>query len=60
MDSLPGLIKLNSAAAHPRLPLDHAVPLFVPSVWVDSTSPWVNYVASDPRRSIATEKEHLQ
>jgi hypothetical protein len=40
---------------HLNLVLVQAAPLYVPSVRVDSTSPWVNYVASYPRCSIASE-----
>jgi hypothetical protein len=35
-------------------------PLHVPSVCVDSTPPWVNYVASYPQCSIASEKEPMK
>jgi hypothetical protein len=42
---------------HPNLTLFQATPLHVPSVCVDSTLPRVNYVASYPRCSIASEQE---
>lgn len=34
-------------------------PWFVPSVQVDSTPPWVNYVALNPQSSIAFERDPL-
>jgi len=45
---------------HPNSTLLQATPLYVPSVRVDSTPPRVNYVASYPRCSIASEQEPLQ
>jgi hypothetical protein len=45
---------------HPNSVLVLASPLYVPSVRVDSTPPRVNYVASYPRCSIASEKEPVQ
>jgi hypothetical protein len=44
---------------HPNSALVQAYPLYVPSVHVESTQPWVNYVASYPRCPIASEKEPL-
>ena len=38
---------------------DQAFPLLIPSVSVDTTPPQVNYVASCPLCSIATEKQPL-
>lgn len=40
--------------------LVQASPLYVPSVRVDSTPPWINYVVSYPRCSIAPKKEPVQ
>jgi hypothetical protein len=40
---------------HPNLALFQTTPLYVPSVRVDSTTPWVNYVASYPWCSIASD-----
>jgi hypothetical protein len=40
---------------HPNLALFQTTPLHVPSFCVDSTPPWVNYVASCPQCSIAYE-----
>jgi hypothetical protein len=45
---------------HPNLALFQTTPLHVPSVRVDSTPPWVNYVASYPRCSISSEQEPVQ
>jgi hypothetical protein len=45
---------------HPNLTLFQTTPLYVPSVCVDSTPPWVNYVASYPRCSIASKQELVQ
>jgi hypothetical protein len=45
---------------HPNSVLVQATPLYVPSVRVDSTPPRVNYVASYPRCSIASEQEPVQ
>jgi hypothetical protein len=45
---------------HPNSVLVQASPLYIPSVRVDSTPPRVNYVASYPRCSIASEKELMQ
>jgi hypothetical protein len=42
---------------HPKSVLVRVAPLYVPSVCVDSTPPRVNYVASYPRCSIASEQE---
>jgi hypothetical protein len=41
---------------HPNSTLFQAAPLYVPSVHVDSTPPWVNYVASYPQCSIASKQ----
>ena len=38
---------------------DHVFPLLIPSVSIDTTLPWVSYVASCPSRSISTEKNPL-
>ena len=38
---------------------DQVFPLLIPSVSIDTTLPQVNYVASCPLRSIATEKQPL-
>jgi hypothetical protein len=45
---------------HPNLVLVQVAHLYVPSVRVDSTLPWVNYVAFYPRCSIDFEKEHVK
>jgi hypothetical protein len=45
---------------HPNSTLFQASLLYVPSVCIDSTSPWVNYVASYPRCLIASEQELVQ
>jgi hypothetical protein len=52
--------QLASDNHHPNLALVQATPLYVPSVHVDSTPPQVNYVASYPRCSIASEKEPIK
>jgi hypothetical protein len=41
---------------HPNSELVKASHLYVPSVCVDSNLPWINYVASYPRCSIASKK----
>jgi hypothetical protein len=45
---------------HPGLALPQVSPLCVPSVRVDSSPPWVNYVASYPQCSISPKKDNLQ
>jgi hypothetical protein len=45
---------------HPNSTLFQTTPLHVPNVRLDSTPPWVNYVASYPRCSIASKKEPVQ
>jgi hypothetical protein len=45
---------------HSSSNLAHISPLYVPSFRVDPSSPWVNYVVSYPRCSIASEKDPLQ
>jgi hypothetical protein len=45
---------------HPNSTLVQATPLYVPSAHVDSTPPRINYVASYPRCSIASEQEPVQ
>jgi hypothetical protein len=52
--------QLASDNQHPNLALFQTTPLYVPSVRVDSTPPWVNYVASYPRCSIASKKEPVK
>jgi hypothetical protein len=52
--------QLASDNHHPNLTLFQTTPLYVPSIRVDSTPPRVNYVASYPRCSIASEKEPMQ
>jgi hypothetical protein len=54
------LDQLSSDNHHPSSILSQVSPLYVPSVQVDSSFPWVNYVASYPRCSIASEKEYLE
>jgi hypothetical protein len=50
---------LSSDNHHPSLIFSSSFPLYVPSVRVDSSLPWVNYVASYPRCSISSEKDPL-
>ena len=45
---------------HPNSTLVQVVPLYVPSVRVDSTPPSVNYVASYPQCSISSKQEPMQ
>jgi hypothetical protein len=45
---------------HPNSMLVQAATLYVPSVYVDSTPPQVNYVVSYPRCSISFEKEPVK
>jgi hypothetical protein len=45
---------------HPNSTLFQTTLLHVPSVRVDSTPPWVNYVASYPRCSIASKQEPMK
>ena len=52
--------QLESDNHHPNSSLAQDSLLYVPSVRVDSTLPWVNYVASYPRRSISSENEPVQ
>jgi hypothetical protein len=47
--------QLASHNIHPNSTLFQTSPLHVPSVHVDSTLPWVNYVASYPRCSISSK-----
>jgi hypothetical protein len=58
--SIVTIDQLASDNHHPNSELVHATPLCVPSVHVDSTPPQVNYVASYPRCSIASEQEPMQ
>jgi hypothetical protein len=58
--SIVTIDQLSSDNHHPSLTLAQVSPLYVPSVRVDSSPPWVNYVASYPRCSIASEKDPLQ
>ena len=44
---------------HSNLVLFQTTPLYVPSIRVGSTPPWVNYVASYPRCSIDSKKEYV-
>jgi hypothetical protein len=57
------IVTINQLASdnhHPNSVLVQDAPLYVPSVRVDSTPPQVNYVASYPQCSIASEKELVQ
>jgi hypothetical protein len=57
------IVTINQLASnnhHPNSALFHTTPLYVLSVHVDSTPPRVNYVASYPRCSIASEQEPVQ
>ena len=51
--------QLASDNHHPNSTLLQNAPWFVPSVQVDSTPPWVNYVALNPQCSNASEKDPL-
>ena len=53
--SIVTIDQLASDNHHPNSTLFKTTPLYVPSIRVDSTPPWVNYVASYPRCSIAYE-----
>jgi hypothetical protein len=53
--SIVTIDQLTSDNHHPNSTLFQTTPLYVPSVRVDSTLPKVNYVASYPRCSIASE-----
>jgi hypothetical protein len=55
--SIVTIDQLTSDNNHPNSTLFQTTPLYVPSVHVDSTPPRVNYVASYPQCSIASEKE---
>jgi hypothetical protein len=58
--SIVTIDQLASDNHHPNSTLVQAAPLYVPSVHVESTPPWVNYVASYPRCSISYEQEPVQ
>jgi hypothetical protein len=58
--SIVTIDQLASDNHHLNSALVQAAPLYVPSVHVDSTLPQVNYVASYPRCSIASEHEPVQ
>jgi hypothetical protein len=58
--SIVTIDQLSSDNHHPSWTLAQVSPLYVPSVRVDSSPPWVNYVASYPWCSIASEKDPLQ
>ena len=58
--SIVTIDQLASDIHHPNSTLVQATPLYVPSVRVDSTPSWVNYVAYYPRCSIASEQEPVQ
>jgi hypothetical protein len=47
--SIVTIDQMASDNHHPNSVLVQAAPLYVPSVHVDSTMPWVNYMASYPR-----------
>jgi hypothetical protein len=51
---------LESDNYHPNSTFVQTTHLYVPSVHVDSTPPWVNYVASYSRCSIDSEHEPVQ
>jgi hypothetical protein len=44
---------------HPYSTLDHATPFYVHIIWLDSTPPQVNYVASYHKCSVSSEKDIL-
>jgi hypothetical protein len=50
---------LSSDNHHPNSTLSQVTPLYVPSIHVDSSPPWVNYMVSCIRCSIASRKEPL-
>jgi len=52
--------QLSSDNLHPSFPLDHATPSYIPSIQVDTTPSWVNYVASYPKCLLSYEKEPLR
>ena len=58
--SIVTIDQLESNNHHPNSALFQTSPLYVPSIHVDSTPPWVNYVAYYPRCSIASEKEPVK
>jgi hypothetical protein len=55
--SIVTIDQLSSDNHHPSFPLDHATPSYVPSIRVDTTPPWVNYVASYPKCLVSSKKE---
>jgi hypothetical protein len=55
--SIVSIDQLESNNHHPNSTLVQDAPLYVPSICVDSTLPWINYVASYPRCSIDLEIE---
>jgi hypothetical protein len=55
--SIVTIDQLASDNHHPNLMLVQAAPLYVPSVCVDTTPPWVNYVVSYPWCSVASNQE---
>jgi hypothetical protein len=57
--STANIDQISSNNHHPSSTSNSFFPLCVPSVRVDSSLPQVNYVASYPRCSIASEKEYL-
>jgi hypothetical protein len=58
--SIVTIDQLASDNHHPNSTLFQTTPLYVSSIHVDSTPPWVNYVASYPRCSIAYEQEPVK
>jgi hypothetical protein len=57
------IVTINQLASdnhHPNSTLFQTTPLSVPIIHVESTLPWVNYVASYPRCSIASKQEPVQ
>jgi hypothetical protein len=58
--SIVTIDQMASDNHHPNSTLVQATPLYVPSVRVESTPPRVNYVASYPWCSIASEQEPVQ
>jgi hypothetical protein len=58
--SIVTIDQLASDNHHPNSTLFQTTPLHVPTIRVDSTPPQVNYVASYPQCSIASEKEPVQ
>jgi len=51
--------QLSSNNQHPSSQLYRDIPSYVPTIRVDTTLPWVNYVASYPKCSFSSETYHF-